>query len=55
MEFLYFFGDRVEILENGVGGGSGEVKGSAPALGSAIWRVRGAIRFDVGQVHPEIA
>ena len=32
MEFLYFFGDRVEVLEDEVGGGSGEVKGSAPAL-----------------------
>ena len=27
-----FFGDRVEMLEDEVGGGSGEVKGSAPAL-----------------------
>ena len=36
MEFLYFFGDRVEVLENGVGGGSEEVKESAPALPSAI-------------------
>ena len=35
--------------------GSGEVTSSTPALGAAIWRVRGAIRFDVGQVHPEIA
>ena len=23
MEFLYFFGDRVEVLEDEVGGGSG--------------------------------
>lgn len=34
---------------------AGEVTWSAPTLGAAIWRVRGAIRFDVGQVHPEIA
>ena len=27
-----FFGDGVEILEDGVGGGPGEVKGSAPLL-----------------------
>ena len=30
--FSIFSGMGVEVLENGVGGGSGEVKGSAPLL-----------------------
>ena len=30
---------------------AGEVTWSAPTLGAAIWRVRGAIRFDVGLVQ----
>jgi hypothetical protein len=36
MEFFYFFGERVEVFKNGVDGGSGEVKGSAPILPSII-------------------
>ena len=36
MEFLYFFGDRVEILEDEVGGGSGEVTQKHPGQGTGL-------------------
>ena len=54
MDFLYFFGDRVEVLEDGVSGGSGEVKGSAPSLALCFLWDGGVINFLRSALHYRI-
>ena len=45
MEFLYFFGDRFEVFEDGVGGGLERSKGLHHYCPSVIDGMGGIIKF----------